>query len=62
MNRKFILLTTDHPKNDSTVCWVRPSGGNRVVFLQLGHDGKAYANPNFRQLVARSIRWSVGRL
>ena len=57
-----ILLTTDHPKNDSTVCWVRPSGVNRVVFLQLGHDGKAYANPNFRQLVARSIRWSVGRL
>lgn len=57
-----VLLTTDHPKNDSTVCWVRPSGGNRVVFLQLGHDGKAYANPNFRQLVARSIRWSIGRL
>jgi type 1 glutamine amidotransferase len=57
-----VLLTTDHPKNDSTVCWVRPSDVNRVVFLQLGHDGKAYANPNFRQLVARSIRWSVGRL
>ena len=57
-----VLLTTDHPKNDSTVCWVRPSGGNRVVFLQLGHDGKAYVNPSFRRLVARSIRWSVGRL
>ena len=33
-----VLLTTDHPKNDSTVCWTRPSSDNRVVFLQLGHD------------------------
>jgi len=57
-----VLLTTDHPKNDPTICWVRPTGPNRVVYLQLGHDGKAYANPNFRQLVARSIRWSIGRL
>jgi len=56
-----VLLTTDHPKNDATVCWVRPSA-NRVVFLQLGHDSKAYANPTLRELVLRSIRWADGRL
>ncbi len=57
-----VLLTTDHPKNDTTVCWMRPSRDNRVVFLQLGHDGKAYANPNLRELIVRSIRWAGGRL
>lgn len=56
-----VLLTTDHPKNDATVCWVRPSA-NRVVTLQLGHDAKAYANPNLRELIVRSIRWAGGRL
>lgn len=56
-----VLLTTDNPKNDPPVCWVRPSS-NRVVFLQLGHDGKAYANPSYRELIVRSIRWAGGRL
>lgn len=57
-----VLLTTNHPKNDPTVCWVRPSSEGRIVFLQLGHDSKAYANPSFRELVVRSIRWADGRL
>jgi type 1 glutamine amidotransferase len=57
-----VLLTTDHPKNDVTVCWTRPSTTNRVVFLQLGHDAQAYANPNYRELVGRSIRWAAGDL
>jgi len=57
-----VLLTTDHPKSDTTICWTRPSGDNRIVFLQLGHDSKAYANPNLRQLIVRAIRWSAGDL
>ena len=57
-----VLLTTDHPKNDVTVCWTRPSSDNRTVFLQLGHDSQAYANPNLRELIVRSIRWAAGDL
>jgi type 1 glutamine amidotransferase len=57
-----VLLTTNHPKNDVTVCWTRPASDNRVVFLQLGHDSQAYANPNLRELVVRSIRWAAGDL
>ena len=57
-----VLLTTDHPKSDTTICWTRPSGDNRIVFLQLGHDSKAYVNPNYRQLIARSNRWAAGDL
>jgi type 1 glutamine amidotransferase len=57
-----VLLTTDHPRSDPTICWTRPSETNRIVFLQLGHDSKAYANPNYRQLIVRSIRWAAGDL
>ncbi len=58
-----ILLTTDHPTSDRTIGWTRPDYGKaRVVFLQGGHDGKAYENPNFRKLIARSIRWTAGAL
>jgi type 1 glutamine amidotransferase len=57
-----VLLTTDHPKSDTTICWTRPSKDNRIVYLQLGHDSKAYANPNYRQLIVRSIRWAAGDL
>jgi type 1 glutamine amidotransferase len=57
-----VLLTTDHAKSDTTICWTRPSSDNRIVFLQLGHDSKAYANPNYRELIVRSIRWAAGDL
>jgi type 1 glutamine amidotransferase len=57
-----VLLTTDHPTSDKTIGWTRQDGDARVVFLQGGHDSKAYANPNYRQLVVRAIRWTAGRL
>jgi len=41
--------------------WTRTEGKSRVVFLQLGHDRQAFDNPNFRDLVARSIRWAARR-
>jgi type 1 glutamine amidotransferase len=57
-----VLLTTDHPDSDKTVGWVRQYGKAKVCGIQLGHDNKAYANPNYRRLVARAIRWCAGRL
>jgi type 1 glutamine amidotransferase len=57
-----VLLTTDHPENNKSIAWVRRYGKARVCGIQLGHDSAAYANPNFRQLIIRSIRWTAGRL
>jgi len=57
-----ILLTTDHPTSDEPLCWVRRYAKANVCYIQLGHDSKAYANKNYRYLVARAIRWSAGRL
>lgn len=57
-----VLLTTDHPASDKPLCWVRKYGKARVCYIQLGHGRDAYANPDYRYLVARAIRWSAGRL
>jgi len=57
-----VLLTTDHPTSDKTIGWVRKYGKARVCTIQLGHGPEAYANPNYRELVARGIRWCAGRL
>ena len=58
-----VLLTTDHETSDKTIGWTRPDYGKaRVCLLQGGHDGQAYANPNFRTLIVRAVRWSAGQL
>jgi type 1 glutamine amidotransferase len=51
------LLTTTHPKSGKPLMWTRTEGKSRLVYLQLGHGPSAFKDPNFRELVARSIRW-----
>ncbi len=53
------LITRSHPKSGKPLAWTRTEGKSRVVFIQLGHGPTAYENPNFRQIVARSIRWAA---
>jgi len=57
-----VLLETDNPTSDGPVAWISPYEKSRVVCVQLGHDGKAYRNPSFREIVRRSIFWSARRL
>jgi uncharacterized protein len=54
-----ILLTTDEPKNGRNIAWWKNYGKARVVYLQLGHDHKAYQDPNYRKLVAQAIDWAA---
>ena len=53
------LLATDEPTSAKSIAWAKNYGEARVVYLQLGHDKLAYANPNYRQLLAQSIRWAA---
>ncbi|MCX6880154.1 MAG: ThuA domain-containing protein [Verrucomicrobia bacterium] len=55
------LLTTDAPTSDKVIGWCRTYGKARVVYLQGGHDHFAYANPEYRKLLANAIRWTVER-
>lgn len=54
-----VLLRTTHPKSTPELMWVRQNGRSRVVYLQLGHDAKAWANPAFPELLVRSLRWAA---
>jgi hypothetical protein len=56
-----VLLKTDHPKNNPELAWVTTYANSRIFYLMLGHDSKAWANPNYKQLVARGIHWAAGR-
>jgi len=51
------LLTTTHPKSGKPLMWTRREGNSRLVYLQLGHGPSAFKDANFRELVARSIKW-----
>jgi type 1 glutamine amidotransferase len=55
------LLTTTHPKSGKPLMWTRMEGKSRLVYLQPGHGPSAFKDANYRQLVARSIRWVAGR-
>ena len=52
------LLTTHHPKSGKPLAWTRTEGKSRVVYIQLGHGPEAFENPNYRKLLAQSIRWA----
>ena len=56
-----VLLKTQHPKNNPEIAWTTKYGNSRVVYLMLGHDGKAYNNPAYQKLVHRAINWAAGR-
>jgi hypothetical protein len=57
-----VLLTTDHTESDETVAWVSKYKKAKICGIMLGHDGKAYANPNYRKLLSQAINWTAGRL
>jgi type 1 glutamine amidotransferase len=57
-----VLLTTDEASSDKTIGWVRQFGKAKVCCIQVGHGPSVYADPTYRQIVARAIRWSAGRL
>lgn len=53
-----VLLTSDSPIATPPVLWTRKYGKGQVVSFQLGHDGKAFANPAFRQLLLQSVEYA----
>lgn len=55
-----VLMTTDNPKNDPEIAWVKKYGNSRVFYFMLGHDNLAWRNPKFPEIVARGIRWAAG--
>lgn len=55
------LIRTMHEKSAKTLGWTRYEGNSRVVYLQLGHGPEAFADPNYRKLLAQSIQWTADK-
>ena len=60
--KAHVILTTDEKTSDKAIGWTHTYKGTLVCYLINGHDGKAYANPNYRRLVANAIRWTAGKM
>jgi hypothetical protein len=56
-----VLLTTECPKSQPQVMWCKEAGKSRVVYLMGGHGPGVYKRPEYRTLVANSIRWTARR-
>ena len=54
-----VLLKADHPDSSPVIGWAKMYKNTPLAYIQLGHDGLAYENPNYRKLVDQSIRWVV---
>ena len=55
------LITTTHAKSGKPLAWYRTEKNSRVIYLQLGHGPSAFNDPNYRKLLAQSIRWTAKR-
>jgi len=52
------LLKTKHPESTDIIGWHHNYKNSRVVYLQSGHDQKAYEDRNFRKILFNAINWA----
>ncbi len=57
-----VLLTTKHSPSMRAIAWTRRFRNARVLCYQSGHDNRVYADPGFRTVLGRGIRWCAGAL
>lgn len=53
------LLKTDHPASTETIAWTHHYENSRIVYIQLGHDEKAFENTQYRKLVRNAIEYTA---
>jgi uncharacterized protein len=56
-----ILLTVEHPQSMKAIAWARQFRKSRVLCLESGHDNVTWANPGFREVLQRGLRWCARR-
>lgn len=52
-----LLLTTRHHRSMKANAWTNRYKNSRVFCYQSGHGAAVYADPNFRTVLGRGIRW-----
>lgn len=54
-----VLLKTDHPESTSQICWTQNYRNSRIVYIQPGHDEKAFNDANYQKLVKNAIEYAA---
>ena len=59
--RVHLLAQTRSFDDDGPVplCWTREEGDGRVFYLSLGHNPETLADPSWRALFQRGVRWAM---
>ncbi len=52
-------LTQGHPPGSNLTGWVKVAERSPIVYIQHGHDQRAWENPNWQRLMLNSIRWAA---
>ena len=48
-----------HPAGSNLTGWYKAAERSPVVYIQHGHDIRAWENPAFRRLMLNSIKWAA---
>lgn len=51
------LFKTNHPKSSKIIGWENRFNASRIVYLQPGHDYRAYQSDKYRQLLEQTIKY-----
>lgn len=55
-----VLAHTQWQGKRMPMAYVKSHGAGRVAYLANGHTAQSWAHPEFRKLLTRAVRWSIG--
>jgi trehalose utilization protein len=57
--RSTTLNLNPKTKFSNLAGWVKTAENSPIVYIQMGHDARAWNNPAYRTLVANAIKWAA---
>lgn len=55
------LLSTIHPKSNLLIGWTFKKENSKIVYIQPGHDNHSFSNPDYRNLLHRSLNYITSK-
>ena len=56
-----VLIETDHPESSRPICWTRWYEKSPVFVMIQGHDGTAFGDARYREILYRGLDWVVSQ-
>lgn len=57
-----LLISTDNKTSMRYLAWTRQYRNSRVFSYASGHDGRVYADGNYRKIINQALRWTACRI